>query len=531
MLTYYVIAPILLAVFLYFFSDRKTGRFIAFVGQLALTGAAVYLFIQAQGGEVLTNIGNFRGYTGIYLRADALSAVFVLLTTLTFLCAAIYSHEEDRSNLYWFLLFIWQGALIGLFLTRDFFNVFVLIEVATVIVAVLLMYSHGKRNMYDGMLFLMSNIIAVQFYLFGLGYIYMITGVLDMEAAARIIENMEQAQLALPYALIMTAIAFKCAILPLSSWFVKVSGVPRAPISIAAILSAIHVKTGIYLFIRFQEVFGAIAAHEFFLVVGIITGIVGVIMALAQKDIMLLLAYSSVAQVGLILVGLSQQYNDYALAGSLFHIVNHALFKAALFFGAGMISEIYNTRDIAAISGVWRQDKIIGISQILAILGIIGAPLFNGSISKYFISTQASTPVFILMILINLGTILVFLKYSQMLFGKKPKQLKGEAIQKDKYKQFVTIILSAMCLVFGLGGQQLVEILFGMDVTVSTRGYLEKIGLFAISLIVGYFISRKLKITNPLPALVGKLDFSFRGISASIGIFFALLLLTVGFLI
>ena len=522
MLTYYVIAPILIAVFLYFFSD-KVGKIIAIVAQTLFALAAFYLFFQAQVyGTLITNVGNFRGYLGIYLMADSLSAVFVLLTATIFLAAAIFSINEKHSNLFWFLLFIWQAALIGLFLTRDFFNIFVMFEVATVVVAVLLMYDRDRRRIYDGMIFLMANVVAVQFYLFGVGYIYMITGRMDMQAAAEIIRTLEPSQVYLAYALVMTAIAFKCALLPLSSWFVKVSSVPRAPSAIATILSAMHVKGGIYLFIRFQEVFGGMIPQEFYVTIGVITGIIGVVMALSQKDIMLMLAYSSVAQVGLIMVALNMNM-PYAYAGGLMHTINHAIFKAALFFGAGMISDAYGTRNISLIRGIWQRDKFFSIVQGLAIFGIIGMPLFNGSISKYFMAAEAGTVLTVAMTVINLGTILVYLKYISIFRGKAPE---GQTRFPDICKQFVVFALGVLCLVFGIFGGWLTNFIFGLELSIDPFGYIEKIGIFVASLAAALLIMRYAKPVNTMLERFGtKFNFGFRGICATIGGFFGLVLI------
>jgi len=525
MLIYYVIAPILIAVFLYFFS-AKVGRVIAIVAQTLFVLAAFYLLYYTHNtpyGEVITNVGNFRSYLGIYLMADNLAAVFVLLSSIVFLAAAVFSINEKRSSLFWFLLFIWQAALVGLFLTRDFFNIFVMAEVATVVVAILLMYERENRRIYNGMIFLMTNVVAIQFYLFGIGYLYMITGRMDMQAAAEVIQYLEPAQLYLAYALIMTAIAFKCALLPLSSWFVKVSSVPRAPVAIATILSALHVKGGIYLFIRFQGIFGELIPNEFYIVIGVITGIIGVIMALAQKDILLTLAYSSVAQIGLIMIGLNMD-SDYARAGANLHLINHAIFKAALFFGAGIISQSYNTRNMGSIRGVWRRDKIVTIAQILAILGIIGMPFFNGSISKYFMAADASLPLTIAMVIINLGTILVYLKYVSIFRGKAAT---AEIPYKpDRYGQSVILILGVACLAFGIFGPWLNNYLFDTNLSVSTRGYIEKSLIFAASLAVGLLIVRFAKpVNNWLEKFNNRINLGFRGICASIGAFFGIILI------
>jgi len=525
MLTYYVIAPILIAVFLYFFS-AKVGRILAIVAQTVFVLAAFYLLFethQAENGYILTNVGNFRSYLGIYLMADNLAAVFVLLSSIIFLAAAVFSINENRSSLFWFLLFIWQSALIGLFLTRDFFNIFVMAEVATVVVAILLMYDRHERRIYNGMVFLMTNVVAVQFYLFGIGYLYMITGRMDMQAAAEVIYHLEPAQLYLAYALIMTAIAFKCALLPLSSWFVKVSSVPRAPVAIATILSALHVKGGIYLFIRFQDLFGEIIPSEFYIIIGVITGVIGVVMALAQKDILLTLAYSSVAQIGLIMVALNMD-SDYARAGASLHLINHAIFKAALFFGAGVISQAYNTRNINSIRGVWQRDKVVTIAQLLAILGIIGMPFFNGSISKYFMAVDANLPLTIAMVTINLGTILVYLKYA-CIFRGKTAAIKTP-YKPDRYGQSVILILGILCLAFGILGPGLNNYLFGLNLSVSPRGYMEKSLIFAVSLGVGLLIAYfATPVNNWLEKFNNRINLGFRGICASIGAFFGIILI------
>ena len=532
MLTYYVITPILIAVFLYLFSDKldkifsiKTGKVIAIAAQLLLVFGAFYLFFQTQAhGYVITNVGDYRGFLGIYLMADSLSAVFVVLSSIIFLAAAIFSLNEDHSNLFWFLLFIWEAALIGLFLTRDMFNLFVMIEVATVVVAVLLMYDRDKRRIYDGMIFLLTNVVAIKFYLFGIGYIYMLTGRMDIYAATEVMRYIEPSQLYLAYALIMTAIVFKCALLPLSSWFVKVSAVPRAPIAIATILSAMHVKGGIYLFIRFQQMFGEIVSADFYIIIGIITGLIGVVMALAQKDILLLLAYSSVAQIGLIVIALKMD-TTYAYAGGLYHAINHAIFKAALFFGVGMVAQRYGTRDVNKIRGLWSSDRALAIAQILAILGIIGMPFFNGSISKYFMAADASTTLTIAMTIINLGTILVYLKFGTILFGKssasKPRVT-------DKCKQVTVLALGIMCLLFGVFGEWIVNFLFGFNVSIDMLGYVEKSLIFAASLAVGLVITKYAgSVYSRMEKYGLSVNFGFRGICASIGGFFGVLLVII----
>jgi len=525
MLVYFVIAPILIGILLYFFYFAKATRIISIVVQLGICLAACYLFFVSRENSVINSIGNYESVLGITLIADSLAATFILLTAFIFLIAVIYSFNECNSRLFWFFLFLWEGLLLGVFLTRDFFNVFVLVEVATVVVAVLIMYKRDNRSMYDGIIYLMVNIVVMQFYLFGIGYIYKITGVLDMDAAMQKMAVLDGSQFFLPYALIMTFIALKCALLPLFSWLPRAHGTPGAPSAVSAILSGLHIKSGIYLFLRFQEVFQEIAVTEFFLVIGIVTAIAGIVLSLAQTDIKLMLAYSTVAQIGLIMTGLNIYECYYSYTGSLYHIINHAITKSALFLSAGIIKDMYGTRDISKIRGVLRRNPLAGIATIMAALGIIGTPFFGGSISKYFMMANVDWLLASVMIVINLGTMLIFIKYSQMLFGH-PEPV--EAIKPEKCRQVSTFILGIFCFVLGILGEPAIGFLFDMPVSVSVAGYIEKVIIFSVSLTAGYFIYKfLLKNNDTLMTRIRKFDLGFRGICVCMGVFFAIVLVAV----
>ncbi|MCL2406242.1 MAG: hypothetical protein FWC92_11975, partial [Defluviitaleaceae bacterium] len=444
------------------------------------------------------------------------------------------SEYDHTGRLYWFLLFILEGVLIGLFLTRDFFNVFVLVEVSTVVVVILLMYDRKRRNLFAGMSFIMINIVVMQLYLFGLGYLYMVTGVMDMEAAARAITTMDTSDLTLPFALIMTSIATKCSLLPLLTWLPKVNSLTGSRYTIAAIMSGLHVKSGIYLFIRFQDVFGSMAS-EFFLIVGLLTAVTGVVLALAQKDIRLMLAYSTVAQAGLIIAGLSMREASlfspqyvYSDIGALLHIVNHALIKVALFLAAGMISYRFKTTDITKIRGLLHISPSIAVANILAILGIVGTPIFNGFVSKYFIAYGAEGLLQWALIAINFGTVLVFVRYAAIFFGRPVGEVK--MIPPDWCRLAVVLGLGVSCILLGVFGPVVAGFLFGRPVGIGIWGYLEKSVIFIVSLGLGVMVYRYLPVRKALTAPLRGIQLSFKIMCLSIGVFFALLLVVVGIL-
>ena len=524
MLSFFATIPIIIAVILYVLPFEKTARALAGVAQAALLGFAFYVFLLCKDGDIVTRVGNYEGFLGITLRADTLTSVFLMLTAFLFLIATVYCFNENFSRVFWFFLFIWQGLLNGVFLANDLFNIFVLIEVATVVVAVLIMFKRDNRSMYDGMVYMMINIVAMQFFLFGAGYVYKLTGTLDMAAAAEVLAQLDKSSLVLPYGLIITAIGLKCALMPLFSWLPKAHGTPSAPSAVSALLSGLHVKSGVYMFIRFQVVFADVAVPGFFLVVGIITGLVGALFALSQTDMKLMLAYSTISQIGMIMIGLNVA-DVYSYTGGVYHIFNHALFKTALFLCAGVVTHAYGTRDITKIRGVLRRYPLVGAATIMAVLGIVGTPFFNGSISKYFISSVENWAIRGPILLINLGTIIVFIKYSTTLFGSVPDDFATE--KADMCQQLPIIALGALCLAGGIFGEQFIEFLFNVDVDVDAAGFLEKSGLFAVSVVAGLLIFKYFVDRHPFFKKIRGFAMSFRWMCASIGGFLAVVLVVV----
>ncbi|MCL2564361.1 MAG: proton-conducting membrane transporter [Defluviitaleaceae bacterium] len=527
MLTFFVIVPVLIAVLLYMLSTHKVAKFIAVFFQSALAVFAFFLVLSIHSEELTIFVGTYDDVMGIILYADALAAAFVLLTTFIFLLVSIYTLNQKESRTFWFLLFLLEAALIGLFFTRDLFNVFVLAEVSTVVIAVLLMYDRGKRSMFFGMVFLMLSVIAMQFYLLGLGYVYMMTGAMDMAYVAERITNMTRSELALPYALIMTTIGFKCALVPFFSWTPKVRVYPQAPTAVMAILSGLQIKSAIYLLLRFQGIFGVGASSELFLIIGIAAGLFGAFMAICQTDIRMILAYHTISQVGLIIIGINSG-SYYSYIGGMYHIVSHAMFKTTLFLSAGIIVHSYGTGDAYKIRGVLKRMPLVAIGSIAAVLGITGAPLFIGSISKYFIAYDVPPLLNAATIIISLGTIISFIKYSYIFFGDS--DLVGDIPVAERSRTIPTLILGVICLIGGVFGIWFIEFLFHTKVSISLIGYIQKSLIFAASVLAGLFIYKRFVKGNAFLVRFGAINFGFKAVCFSMSAFFAVILITVAFL-
>ncbi|HKJ86006.1 MAG TPA: proton-conducting transporter membrane subunit, partial [Spirochaetia bacterium] len=309
----------------------------------------------------------------------------------------------------------------------------------------------------------------------------------------------------------------------LFSWLPRAHGAPSAPAIVSAVLSGIQVKAGVYLLVRMSQVFeGVIDAAPFFLAVGFITSIVGFLLAIAQKDIKLILAYHTISQVGLIVVGLHLG-SEVAFWGGMYHVINHALFKGLLFLTAGIIIEEYGTRSYAEIRGVLRHMPAIGIGTLAGILGITGAPFFNGSISKYFIQQGLQGDLGgIGLFVINLGTTLSFVKYSMILFGKPATTTPPS---RDPWVAAVSLAFGVACLAGGLFGGPTVALVYGPEYATTGALGAEKVLTFLLTLgiaVAAYFLLIR-RIGGFLSA-IRRLKLSFNQITVFLTLFFVGLL-------
>jgi multicomponent Na+:H+ antiporter subunit D len=216
-------------------------------------------------------------------------------------------------------------------------------------------------------------------------------------------------------------------------------------------------------------------------------------------------------------------------------MINHALFKLSLFMVAGVIIKTYGTRNIDEVGDLLKRLPLVGFAGILAVLGITGAPMFNGSISKYFIMDGTNWLITALFMMINLGTIIVFLKFSTMLF--KRRDMTSPSMTKEPSpchislnKQIAVLVPGALCFLGGLFGEEFISFLFNVEVSVDAAGYTQKTLIYIASVVVGFLVYRycikRLKILDR----VREIDIGFRGTCAAIGGFLAVVMVFAGFI-
>lgn len=473
---YFIFIPIITALLIYVVNKEKFNRII-FLSQITLSILAVVFLKKILNiNEYIIKIGGWDSKIGISLKNDYLSISFIILTIFIWWMIIIYSFDKRKSD-FKFLFFIMflEGTFLGLIQTNDIFNMFIFIEITTIISTILIIYKKDGYSVRAGLYYLLFNSFGMIFYLLGMILIYVVSGSLNFDVISEKISLYSYKDfIKLSYIFLIASIGVKSAFFPVYNWLPKAHG--AAPASISALLSGLLVKSGLYVFIRMNGIFNINSLNEFFFYIGFITATSGIIFALSQKDIKQILAFHTISQIGIILMGLSSN-DTYSYYGGIFHIFNHALFKSLLFMGAGIIINVYETRRITEIKGVFKKLPLVSIFMIIGMLSITGAPFFNGYISKSMIKYGFKYNIFkyYLLQLINIGTGLSFIKFSQIFFDKSDFKVK------TKLNQLIPLmILSIACIFLGIFYKTLTNEFFSLNITF--------INLFNIKAWINYLI-------------------------------------------
>lgn len=364
--------------------------------------AAGYLasLVLLQGG--IPSIYNFGGWTapwGIEIKADSLAAFFLLVVTGVSLPIALFAKgslvkevgAKGRATRFYVLLLLLGGALAGMALTNDMFNVFVLVEVATLSACALVSTGNHPRASEAAFKYLILATLGSSLVLGGIGYIYMLTGHLNMGFAHQglmVIWQNSPHVIWIAMSFILVGFGVKSALFPLHIWLPDAHS--NAPTPASAILSGLAVKGYIICFVKIiYTVFGQTLMRQFsmnriLVLAGMIAIIGASLFALTQDELKRRLAYSTVAQVGYLFLGLGFM-NTRGMTGTLFYLASHAVIKTSLFLAAGAMITATGKKNITDLAGIGRRMPVTMAAFTVGSLGLIGLPLFSGFIGKWYL--------------------------------------------------------------------------------------------------------------------------------------------------
>ncbi|MGD9823786.1 proton-conducting transporter membrane subunit [Desulfobacter sp.] len=460
----------------------RQKKFSKGIAVLFLSGGCLLGLIDAA-GKLLNSTGAsacFRYLDLFFLsfHVDGLSAFFLTAIFAVSLMAAIYSfhymeNEEDSIktgvNYFFFSVLI---ATMALVVTAANILTFVISwEIMSLSSFFLVIYSHeSAENRKAGYLYFVFSHVGAMFILAAFGLIYGHTGSFNFVSLAGVPETVK----ILIFVLSFIGFGSKAGVFPFHVWLPHAH--PAAPSHISAVMSGVMIKTGIYGILRVYAildfhtpVFGYIT-----LITGVVSGILGVVYALGQHDIKRLLAYHSVENIGIILIGLGVGMIGAAtgnplvavlgFAGGILHVLNHSVFKSLLFMGAGMVLHQTGTRSIDALGGLLKGMKITGTTFIIASLAICGLPPFNGFVSEFFIymgsfkaiplgSVSFAMSVFAIIGLAVIGGLALacFTKVVGVVFQGEPRTRAAENINERGLAMMVPMcVLAAACVIIGM---------------------------------------------------------------------------------
>lgn len=344
---------------------------------------------------------------GINFRVDATSFIIALATSFIWLVSCIYatsymSREHARGRYYFFVL-LTLAANIGVLVTRDFFSLFLFFELMAVFSFVLVVHEETKEAMDAGYLYLFMSIIGGLFLLGGVVLMHIFSGTTEIAPIAHLLDGVPAGLKYLMAVLMIVGFGVKAGVFFLHVWLPEAH--PIAPTPASALLSGLIIKAGAYGILRTVNTLfapsGGADAHAalpaaglmlsrlgYWLIwVGAVTMFLGVINALISANCKRMLAYHSVSQMGYIVLGLGcaaflGREGAMGLAGAVYHIINHALFKSALFLSVGAVYFRTRELDMYKLGGMLRNMPFVAVTCFIAVMGISGVPLFNGFASK-----------------------------------------------------------------------------------------------------------------------------------------------------
>ncbi len=383
-----VFLPILGGIICLVLKDRKSvSSIVAIV--TAFASGSVLPFVIFEDASII--LGKW-GVLGIGLAIDELTTPFLLSTFIVMLAVILNSINRSYDGFFYALILILYGTLNSIFLSRDLFNIFVTVELASIISFILISYEKKPRQAWASLKYLLLSSLGLNFYLLGIGIVYMETGSFAMES----LENAST----ISSVLIFGGLAVKSGLFFFSMWLPDAHS--NAPIEVSPILSGLIVKLDVYLSIRFITYSSFSWMRDAYIFIGILSAIIGVIFAVNSKNAKRVLAYSTISQVGFMLVNCDKS--------SAWHGFSHAIFKTLLFLAVGNISARLGTKDYSKWSG-----KISTVEYTFLLIGslaISGFPMTSGCVTKEVIIHGACCPSLrILLLIASVGTAMSFSKF------------------------------------------------------------------------------------------------------------------------
>jgi multicomponent Na+:H+ antiporter subunit D len=406
-------------------------------------------------------------FFGLNFRVDRLTFLLVVAATVIWLLAMVFGHryikaEEKNRSRFYSAMIITYGCVMGGMMANDLFTMFLFFEIMYLSCYFIVSHSQTEEALSAGNRYIYMGIVGGLSMFLGICLIYASTRTLMISEIRMGLEAAWAGNtLILTVAIVSFLIGFiiKAAIFPLHFWLPNAHA--SAPSPASAVLSGMVIKVYIFSIMKFlfivvgMDLFIAMGLLGIFAPLAVVGMIMGSVFAIGQTELKKMLAYSTVAQVGYMLLGIGLM-SRLGLAASMFHIITHALMKSALFLSAGAILYQTGKKKIKDFNGLGYQMPVtMGVFTVGA-LSMIGIPGFNGFMSKWYLgmaALEAGKPVFVLMILVS--SFLNAMYYLPIVIAAflKEDPAKETRVSLDQIPLNMMaplVLLAAGCILFGL---------------------------------------------------------------------------------
>ena len=438
---------------------------------VATTSFLVWSLIGKVGAQkaVTYNLSGWRPPWGIQIRIDYMGLLMACLITGVGLMLLIYSWryieqelKEERIPYYYTLFLLILTAMLGFSITGDLFNFFVFMEIFSITSYALVAITGERRALRAAFKYLLMGAISSLTVLFAIAFLYSVTGSLNMlDISSRLKSTAYLPVASVALILFIAGFAVKSALFPLHVWLPDAHSIAPSPIS--ALLSALVIKMGVLgifriLFMVYGHSFSNLSS-TWNSVSGVVAWaaalsiILGSVMAIIQRDLKIMIAYSSVSQIGYILLGITL-ISTRGMAGGIYNILAHSMGKACFFLVAGIFIYKHGLRRIEELRGIGRTMPVTAGAFALAALSIVGLPPSAGFVAKWYIlwgCFQKGQYAFVIIVLLGslLSAIYCFRVVYYMFFtGARGR---GEGLDEAPVTMFAPAgVLAAGTLFFGI---------------------------------------------------------------------------------
>ncbi len=478
----------LLAFFMIIFAQQLTWwrNSWAIIGSAGTLAAVGLMYPQLSDGSILVyQLPMIITPLSLTFRVDGLGFLFALIASFIWLMATIFAleymnHEKNRRRFFAFFMLTFAGT-IGVPLAGDLLSLLIFFELMSLASYVLVIHTQTDEAYSAGNLYLYMGIFGGMCLLTGIGIFYFNCGSLAIAPQTCLLIDFNSYYLAAGLLMII-GFGIKAGMAPLHIWLPKAHPVAPAPAS--ALLSGIMIKTGAYGMIRVinmiytpdssalsvnnlaagvSDLWAQLSGTGYIIIwFGIATMFFGVILAILQDNIKKMLACSSISQIGYIIMGIGvAAYLGYegamGLGGAVYHIFNHAFFKSTLFLAAGAIVYMTGELDMSKLGGLKEKMPFTTVVVLIATLGIVGMPLFNGYAGKtllhhaiveayehhHLYSLFVAEKIFTIT---SAGTVCYFLKFIYFAFWR-PAPAGLSEVKTESVLMRISMGLLALCMV------------------------------------------------------------------------------------